>query len=675
MSSSLNSSNHDKHVQPTISTNTYTDTNQATNHFERHIINYQIDTIIETQHESSSLFLSSSVKEESLNKNTTNILRNFKLFPIFNSQELAKISPNYYLYLEFYNVAIRVFSKVFVISLVSYLAYWILCHLDKEWENKDQMVKSFTGFTLFICFFVRFALEQENKRILENDQLYDSQWSEEHFALLAEGFPKSVSKQEIKEYFDSLISKERFGGSVLDVILIQDYNEYLKVKNELDDKIKKFEKNDENTALASKITTLENKLNQMETEYRNFLHFKGKAIVIFDAMRPKVMLTRYFSHGFFKSIFMFFFRSCFNSYNFHNHRITIKELPEPQDLVIQNLHYPLTKQIIYKPFSYVVSLIVILCIFYILEDLELLKIHDEGTSILNKSFASYIIIAFTLALSYALEKLYYIAQKLIPYTSILEVKVRHLDFGFFVSIVLFVSSQVALGYGDFPKLTAQLIKLAFFYALKVSVKNAFIIYSSQKTLQHLPGKTINNLSVNLLNKVQSAFVQFGFITGIRNGLPLILIGMCLSLFNPILILPVLIGLLYGFTILDKYRMLKCCDVYTSKSAAHMTIPFKYYRWMPFMVLGYGFTIAGVFCALNLGKDFGSSKPFLSLMLITIMGMIFFFCCCPKSLDLRVQEKFFERNAYVRYEAVCKEFSSFYKDVLPVNENHNLNDDL
>ena len=468
----------------------------------------------------------SSFQEDKMQESSFNTLRSLKLFPIFKNKELAKISPNYYLYLEFYYVAIRVFFKVLVSFIICYLIFLLLIELDSSWESNEYAVVYNSAFGIFMAYLISFTIEYETKRILENDILYDSQWNEGHFALLAENFPKEYTKQEIEAYFNTEIDKGNFGGNVIDVILIQDYSKYLRIKKDIDIVTKKIEKDHTDETQDNIIRSLEDKLNETRKEYQNLIHFQGKAIMIFDTMRVKDMLLRNFKARSFP-------------------KVSIKELPEPKDLIIQNLHCTSAQRRLRKFGSYMLSLLALWGAYYGLTELEKLKVKEE-TSIFDHTFRSYLMIVVTLISAYVLQKCDLLAQKLLNHSSHLEAEIRHLNFIFILSIVLYVTAHMILGFADLHKSIIQVLRLSCLYGLKIVVKNAFIIYSFVSKLQHTPGKTINNILVKLVKKIQKRFTKFDFIKGIDSVFPLILIGILLVCLNPLVLLPILIGIIYLF---------------------------------------------------------------------------------------------------------------------------------
>src|SRR5690349_2516814 len=53
-------------------------------------------------------------KELIVDESRLKSLRDLKLFPIFGDEEIAKFSINYFLYLEFFHMGIRIFFALFI---------------------------------------------------------------------------------------------------------------------------------------------------------------------------------------------------------------------------------------------------------------------------------------------------------------------------------------------------------------------------------------------------------------------------------------------------------------------------------------------------------------------------------------------------------------------------------
>ena len=66
-----------------------------------------------------------------------NMLRLIKVFPIFENQALAKFSVNYFLYLEFYHMAIRIICKMLAFATIAYTVYMaIKFALGDEYDDQ-----------------------------------------------------------------------------------------------------------------------------------------------------------------------------------------------------------------------------------------------------------------------------------------------------------------------------------------------------------------------------------------------------------------------------------------------------------------------------------------------------------------------------------------------------------
>ena len=122
-------------------------------------------------------------------------------------------------------------------------------------------------------------------------------------------------------------------------------------------------------------------------------------------------------------------------------------------------------------------------------------------------------------------------------------------------------------------------------------------------------------------------------------------------------------------------MLKCSDPFTSKSATYMLAPFQYYKTFQAWTFIYGMIIIYMTGFYALGQTFQKSHLSTIILSLNLIGFITSYCCCRKTLQKRVQERFLEKNGHIQYDAVCKEFSSFYKNTIPINESDDFNENL
>jgi len=166
-----------------------------------------------------------------------------------------------------------------------------------------------------------------------------------------------------------------------------------------------------------------------------------------------------------------------------------------------------------------------------------------------------------------------------------------------------------------------------------------------------------------MGKAREKYIEFDFIKGLSRTLPPLIIGFVLFAINPFVLLPLLIAILYITAILDKYRIIKTCNLFSAKSAYFMLKPFYLYKWI--IILGFMFTFIRV--------NFTSPELFLIpdaiawILGISGLGMIIAHFSNPP-LDETVKEKFIELNANVRYESVCGKFSSSFRKKDPYHRN-------
>jgi len=170
-------------------------------------------------------------KDTEIQTNLTNALKKLKLFPIFGDMDMAKISINYFLYLEFFHMTIKIFGQIFLFNLATYLIY--LCthaFCSSEVAENLNICLNFINGAFAFLWFIR-ARGKEETRLLDEDMLYNFQWSEDLFSVLVEGLPKNVTKEEIKYYFNSIFATQEC--PIVDIIFVHNYRKYVPLKKQL----------------------------------------------------------------------------------------------------------------------------------------------------------------------------------------------------------------------------------------------------------------------------------------------------------------------------------------------------------------------------------------------------------------------------------------------------------
>ena len=106
------------------------------------------------------------------------------------------------------------------------------------------------------------------------------------------------------------------------------------------------------------------------------------------------------------------------------------------------------------------------------------------------------------------------------------------------------------------------------------------------------------LKASLINTLYDMYADFDFIGGISDSIPIIFIAFAFLTANPFKLLPVLALALYAFAIIDKYRIIKCCNLFSSKSANYMLKAFRVYRWITLLIVFAGYAVFNKYCQLN-----------------------------------------------------------------------------
>ncbi len=603
-------------------------------------------------------------------------LRKTRLFPLFEDTEVAKSSINYFLYLEFYNVAISLFIRVFLFSCLAYGVFYLIqkFYYGAPSATFTAVYYSITG--IFITFILRYFQKREDERIFNHQFLYEFQWSEDLFSLLIQNLPKDCTKYEIGCFFSNLFSKKVMHGTVIDVIFVQDYLRFSQVYKQtksLKAQIDSFRAEDNSQKkldLIQKLKTLQFELSSLKQEIADFKLFKGKAIVVFSSIQAKVTVMKHLSPPWYKSFLIWLCRCCFRAHYIGGNRISFKEIPEPEILLLENLHYPLVKRIIRTPFAYFVSFIVFMMVVATLGALNGWKlnetiVHDE--SLLDNKLYSLGLAIFIMLLASAFERIYKWVQMLFVHSSMLSSQINMINYNMYIVILLYTLIQGFLGVLNRERWIKHLFDLSVLYMIKRILLKIFAIFSANKTLKNISkeAKMRKNSSflTGLVASVYDKNIEFNFVKGLTDALPFICMGLAFTILHPFMLLPIFIVSLYIFAILDKYRMTRCCNLFTAKATKLMLIPFRIFRWGPMMAYGFGVAILYVYVKESSKTDADLAANFNDYLILyaslAVFGVLFF-VCGSKSLFLRVQERFAERNGKIQYHAVSNQFSSFYQ---------------
>jgi len=609
-------------------------------------------------------------KDQQENEILLQKIRHMKLFPIFEDHELAKTSINYFLYLEFYHIAIKLFFQIFLFSIIIYVLYFLVVETYSAIDTGFTKVIAYTIGGVTATFIMKYSLKREDKRLLNHNALYNFQWSEDLFSLLLKNIPKECTKLEIQQYLQDILQKKQASpnATVREIIFVHDYYKFTRLSKKLKKRHNKLtalqnqstskKRAQKSGLLEQKVSILKNQLSTLQDEIQNLQHFRGKVIVIFNTMEAKDLIIQHFTVGKFEKLLIFLFRVYYKSYYIHGQRISCKEVPEPHNLMIENLHYPFSKRIYRTPLAYFASSAVFLLALGSLGTLSGWKLEtlvQHTASLLDNEVYSYGLAILTMLLATILERIYRKTQSLFVYSSALRPQTSMVNYNMYVSLLLYVFIQGLLGYGNRNLWIDQLIKLSLLYVLKRLVLKAFAFIAFIKTKNTEESK---GLLASLVHKAKKKYVEFDFAKGLGYAFPLIFMGLAFIILSPFVLLPIFIASLYIFAIVDKYRMLKQCNVYPTKSARFMLAHFWVYRWAPLLACYFSMGILYTYEKQE-APDAETSSLFGLPMFICLIGLMFSLCC-GKPLDQRVAERFLQRNSRVEYESVSKEFSSFYQ---------------
>ena len=635
-------------------------------------INLTSETTI--PNEEDDFFINSVMKRKDTEIRTSlvNSLKKLQVFPVFGDKDMAKISINYFLYLEFFQTAIRMFISIFVFSFISFFIYMFVgMFFSPEVAYKVRLVLNpFNG--VIAVFLLKRVRRQEDERILNEDMLYNLQWSEDQFSVLVEGLPFDVTQDEITFFFKSVLAEEQQICRIVDVMFIHNYKTLVPRKNELamlQKKQKKYETKGGDPNKVSKVNerikVLEQEISQYTQEITQNKYFGGKAIVIFETVQSQNDVLRFFTYGNIKSLIISLFPSKFKKHYLRNYRISVREIAEPRDVMFENLHYSSSERSLRLFFTYIISFLIVaaaIATVYFTEGPD----KDTVKKLIDSKFTAYASAVFTMLLAITLERLFLATQKIQAHTSTIEAKRGLMTYCLYVSFFLYCGLQMPQGVYDMEFFVRQILRISMLFAGKSIIFKLIAIYSSTKVVGHVSQHTSNNLLTTVATKAKSLYEEFDFAKGIAVTYPPLLIGTSFFCADPLFILPPMIIILYVFAALDKYRLIKGSNLIISKSASFMLRPFNIYRYIP--LIGFTYNLG----LLNHGDMDKFEGVYRILLFVAYwVGYVGYFasCCCPKPLHERVREKFVEKNALVKHGDVCHEFSSVFRKQDPYHQNN------
>ena len=515
------------------------------------------------------------------------VLRGVTLFPIFGDQELANVSVNYFLYLEFFHMAIRIFLALLAFSSI----VWGLLAIYKWQYPQDSVQADIAGFGLLIIFggiVLRIVRLYEEKRIKDHDILTHYQWTEDLFSLRVKGISKLTTIQELTVYFNRLLFNKGVKGTVRYVVLTQDYHQYSRVKMDIKQITEKLTKPNINPkvkeTLEAKKLELETLLPQLQRKIINFEYFKGKAIIIFDSIEAKVAVQQFFNVCWLSRPLMWCFVSPFQKYYLNGQMLQVSEATEPLDLIFENLHYPRSKRFLRKVLAYTASMIIIIVGLNVLASLQVRNISKglESSTKLNTSqvLADYGFIIGMFIIGFVLEMAFRYATSLLIYHNVSERAIDYLNYSIYTSFMFYVVVQ-SFGVASIistQQWIDQIITLAVMYLIKKLPLKMIPILITSKYVNSLSMFSPGTAKRNLLEKIQELYYEFEFTDGASCAIPIMFVGLGYMVTNPFVIIPIVVVILYIFAVIDKYTIIKCCGPLKIKSANYILKVFRAYKW-------------------------------------------------------------------------------------------------
>ena len=611
------------------------------------------------------------------NTQSHNALKNQRIFPVFSNHGLAKLSVNYFLYFEFYYMAIRMLIGTFLLSVIIYIVQLITLH---SVSDSDALgAKTVLFFITFVSLGVLLAYLRliEEKRLLGSPILYDYQWSENLFSLLVEGLPKDVTEEEVINYFTAILAEKNANCGVKAVVLLQDCQSYQKLKQRLavlDNKIKKLSskgstKESNLTSLKREKEELKTQIDKLQAEFDNARHFKGKAIVIFENIGAKITIIEHFNINIFKRIGVFCFRSIYKNYYLCSNRITIDTLPEPENLIFENLHYSWLSKTVRFLIAYSLSLFSFMIILGILLYEQVIKfiIAHEGSNVDFEEKSTWIIYtAIIIVLKSLSETLFLWTKGLVIDKSTLESDINRINFNIYISIVLYFIFQLVPASDLNTNWTVQLIKTSAVYLVTKVLWTCFAILMVHLATKYPYIMESTSLKHRIVKTMAPGCKKFDFVKGVNAGVPIMFTAFAFICLEPLLLLPTMIVVLYVLALTDKYRMTRYCDPLMIRSPKYMLAGFKTYRLALILVLLGGSCVSTRKSEKN---DIGVNLDDLSPTLSSLLGLFTLFCLLywPKTIDVRSKIAFNKKHEKTHYDSVSKEFASHYSELIPYSE--------
>jgi len=634
------------------------------------------ETIVDTESGKSSN-ASSPIKSMSNSARTdgyfkefqTNRLRKLKLFPVFGDQELAQISVNYWLYLEFFHMAIKLLFQMLLLFLILEVIDYYQSVRKIMDVNTIQTV--YIGILWFALGLLPKLRVMEEKHIINNQALARFQWTEDLFCLLIEDLPIKTTREDIAMYFNSCLPLRITGGYVRKIILIKDFSEFAAIRKkffEIEEKLidPKLEDAAKEKLLLRK-KALESKLSIEESKLIGSNKHAGKAIVAFNDIFARNLVYNQFRTSVIQSIKKSFWN--FFNPNLYKRIISSTALPEPQDLAFENIGYSKIKGFLRGLLAYgggsIFVLIISVCILAI-------QVWSQDSSTDKKGIPSFVISIVLITLNYIMGKFYTFINGFYKNISYSQIKMNYLNYSIYSAVVLYLVIQtISVVFSGKVNWNQQLVQTIALYSFKTIGKKLFSFFliseTCRKFIDGLKSEKIKALALKAVSGAQKVAHEFDFVGNVSLAIPLLAMCFAFMILNPILLISLTILVLYAIAICDRYRLIYYTDPFTLNSANFMLKVFKIYQWDHFCMF-YGLII------FLISPKTGTSplsevriSPSTAQSFIYIYLALVYLFKTSSSLKNDFQKKFIRENTNVHYDSISMYFTSLFEKTELTNQ--------
>lgn len=590
--------------------------------------------------------------------------------PFLQDPDISNGPVNYFLYLGFFHMSIRIFFILLAFSIFCNVGYLIAGKYYPSLYSDDTMVFMYSLFVICAAFLLRFVRGREERKLIDHPALLSLPWTQDLFSLLIEGLPADVTKREVAVYFNKILASKNVSGSVKNVLLLQDYYEHTQIKEEIKKldiqfaglKNKGSDREQAEIQILSRKSQLVGLLGQLEAKIINLECFRGKAIVIFDSIQTREIINSHFSVFFLLQPFSRCFPKIDKRCYYKTSKLVITLPPEPQDLIFENLYYPKKNRVFLRVLAYIASILVIILIIFgllIVNGLNFFSESDIPSLEVADVLTSYGFVIGIMVLGFLLRIGYKFINNSLTHPSALASRVDTYNYSIYTSLLLYVPTQTIPIYFNFDLLTEQLMKVALLYFIERILYKVFANRYDEYKKEKMDKNTLQaNLTENNANNKDNEN-EFNFIEGVSSVLPLIFMAFTSLILNRFAILAIIVISLYILAGVDKYWIIKGPESFKLTSATYMLKAFRAFSWdVPSIV------VAGLVMFFTYNNALKSNGPSLIglnwyWLLCVFLFVLVLYVYLSKPLTTKIRERFFKENALKQYEAVYGEFPCYY----------------